>query len=165
MAVPFKVCTKRSDPSLVTEADVQPPSLVVGRVRAGGDLPVALLARDPGLDVVLLGGGRSEIAGGGDHDPVGDAEAGDDVLLDGEDLLVVVARTLREGEEEHLHLVELVHPEDAAGVAPGGAGFTPKAGGVARVAQRELVGGQDLALVQRRRGRPRRSRSGTARHL
>src|SRR5260221_7912020 len=30
------------------------PRLVVGRVRAGGQLPVALLARDPGLAVVLL---------------------------------------------------------------------------------------------------------------
>ena len=78
-------------PAPVTEADVQPPGLIVGRVRAGGDLPVALLARDPCLDVVLLGGGRPEITGGGDHDPVGDAEAGDDVLLDGEDLLVMVA--------------------------------------------------------------------------
>src|SRR5207248_5953226 len=35
-------------------AGVQPARLVVGRVRAGGELAVALLPGEPGLDVVLL---------------------------------------------------------------------------------------------------------------
>src|ERR1035438_7979200 len=63
---------------------------------------------------------------------------------------MMLAGTLGESEEEHLHLVELVHPEDAPGVAPGRARLAPEASGVTRVTQRELLRGQDLTLVERR---------------
>src|SRR2546421_12733653 len=43
--------------------NAEAPRLEVGRVRGRGDLAVALLGREPGLDVVLLRRGRAEVAG------------------------------------------------------------------------------------------------------
>src|SRR5687768_10121041 len=63
---------------------IEPPSLKVGRVRAGSDLSVALLARDPRLAVVLLRGRRAEVANRDVDDPVGDLESAEDLLLDRE---------------------------------------------------------------------------------
>src|ERR1044072_9357794 len=51
--------------------------LVVGRVRAGGQLAVALLARDPRLAVELAGGGGSEVADRDVDDPIRDLEVGE----------------------------------------------------------------------------------------
>jgi hypothetical protein len=47
---------------------------------------------------------------------------------------------------EHLDLVELVHPDDAAGVLAVAAGLAAEAGREAGVAQRQLV--DDLAGVE-----------------
>ena len=54
-------------PLLAAHPDVQAPGLVVGGVRAGGQLAVALLGGQPGLAVVLLGGRVAEV-GDGDVD-------------------------------------------------------------------------------------------------
>ncbi len=51
-------------------------------------------------------------------------------------------------EAEHLDLVELVHAEDPPRVLARGAGLAAEAAGEARVAQRQLVGGDDLVAVQ-----------------
>src|SRR6185436_13018887 len=64
--------------------------------------------------------------------------------------LVLLRRPGRLDEREHLDLVELVDAEDAARVAAGGAGLAPEAGGEAGVAQRQLLGVEDLAGVQGR---------------
>src|SRR5947209_4822275 len=45
-------------------ADAQSPRLEVGRVRRRRQLAVALLAGEPAFAVVLLRGGRAEVAGG-----------------------------------------------------------------------------------------------------
>ena len=58
------------------------------------------------------------------------------------------ADSRRLDEREHLDLVELVDAEDAAGVAAGGAGLAAEAGGEAAVAQRQRLGGEDLAGVE-----------------
>ena len=127
------------------------PCLVVGRVRAGGQLAVALLARDPGLAVVLLRRRRAEVADGDVDDAVGDLQLGEDPLLDRQQPLVLLRRLGGLDEREHLDLVELVDAEDAAGVAAGGAGLAAEAGREAGVAQR-----------QRRRRRGSRRRAGAA---
>jgi len=49
---------------LAAIANLEASSLEIGRVRAGGDLAVAALARQPDLEVDLLGGRRAEVAGG-----------------------------------------------------------------------------------------------------
>ena len=81
--VPFSVCTYSSLPSRRNRM-FSLPGLVVGGVRARGDLAVALLGREPRLDVVLLGGGRAEVADRDVHHPVRQPEALDDLLLVGE---------------------------------------------------------------------------------
>ena len=58
-------------------------------------------------------------------------------------------RPVGRAEAEHLHLVELVHPEDAPGVFAGSPGFAPEATRVAHVAQRQFRLVQDLVHVQR----------------
>jgi len=70
------------------EPDVQPPGLVVGGIRAGGDFPVPPLCREPGLDVIFLGGRRAQVADGDVHHAVGQAERLDEFLLMRQQLLV-----------------------------------------------------------------------------
>ena len=71
---------------------------------------------------------------------------------------MLVGRVLRPHVRVHLDLVELVHAEHPPRVLARRAGLAPEAGRVARVAQRELVRGQDLVHVhpgQRDLGRAR----------
>ena len=72
-AVPFSVWTCSSLP-VAAEADVEPARLEVGRVRRRRDLAVALLRREPRLDVVLLHRRRAEVAGGDVDHAVREAE-------------------------------------------------------------------------------------------
>ena len=59
---------------VLAHADVQAPGLVVGRVRARGQLAVACLARQPRLAVVLLRGRAPEVGDGDVHDAVGQVQ-------------------------------------------------------------------------------------------
>ena len=72
-AVPFSVCSV-SSAALAAVADAEPARLEVGRVRGRRDLAVALLGREPRLDVVLLRRRRAEVARGDVDDAVGEAE-------------------------------------------------------------------------------------------
>ena len=55
-------------------------------------------------------------------------------------------------EDEHLHLVELVHPDDASGVLAVGASLAAEARGPAGIAQREGTRREDLIAVQASQG-------------
>src|SRR4051812_31100817 len=114
-------------PAVRAKTDLQPASLEVGRVRAGGDLAVALLAREPRLDVVLPGGRRTEIAGGNVDDAVREPDRLDELLLDREQPFVLAPRLFRSAVDEHLDLVELMDAEHAARVLPVGARLAAKA--------------------------------------
>jgi hypothetical protein len=72
-------------------ARLQPSRLVVGRVRAAGELTVLALTGQPCLDVVFLRGRATEIACGDVHDAVGHLEVADDLFLDAHEVLVLVA--------------------------------------------------------------------------
>ena len=137
-------------PLLGAEAGVEPPRLVVRAVAAAGELPVALLAREPRLAVELLRRRGAEVAGGDVHHLVRDAEALQDRLLGREDHQVLGRALLRRAEAEHLDLVELVHAQDAARVAAGGAGLAAEAGRIACVADRERGLVEELLHVHRR---------------
>ena len=92
------------------------------------------------------------------HDAVGEPEAADDLLLDGEDRLVLRGRRSGRREDEHLHLVELVDAEDAPGVLAGGTGLAAEARRVAGVPPRQGFGLEDLAGVQAGEGHLRGAR-------
>ena len=71
--------------------------------------------------------------------------------------VVLLPRPLRSREDEHLDLVELVDAEHSARVLPRGAGLAAEAGGVAGVAERQVVAVEDLGAVhrgERNLGRP-----------
>ena len=150
-AVPLSVATWRGPPVRPAVADVEPARLEVGRVRGRGELAVALLARQPRLAVVLLGGRGAEVVDRDVDDAVRDLERLQDLLLDAR----AAARARRRASSgstnaEHLDLVELVHAEDAARVAR--PPRPPRAGSRAR-SRRSAA-----AAARRRASRPRAAR-------
>src|SRR5262245_14016027 len=126
----------------------QASCLVVGGVGAACQLAIAVLAGYPALAIELAGRRRSEVADRDVDDPIRDLEGGEDALLDREDPLVLRPGSVRLDEAEHLDLVELVHAEDAAGVAAGRPGLSPEAGRDAAIALRQVAHLQDLVGVQ-----------------
>ena len=62
------------------EADVGAAGLEGFEVGAGGDFAVELLAGEPDLEVVGLGGGEAHVAGAEQHAAVGQAEEFEDAL-------------------------------------------------------------------------------------
>ena len=134
---------------LRTEAGVEAAGLIVGAVRAAGQLAEALLAREPDLDVVLTGGRGAEVADGDVDHAVREAERLRNRLLDREQMQVLVPALVGMAEREHLDLLELVQAEDAARVATGGARLAAEARREAGVAQRQLGLGEHLAGVER----------------
>ncbi len=136
-AVPLSVCRFAGLPSGRAVADVEAARLVVGRVRARGELAEVPLAGQPGLAVVLLRRRGAEVVDRDRDDAVGDLELRQDRLLDREHPLVLGAALGGLDEAEHLDLVELVHAEDPARVLAGGARLAAEAGREAGVASRE----------------------------
>src|ERR671932_1467935 len=125
-------------------ADREAAGLVVGGVGGAGDLAVGVTARHPGFEVVLTVGGAAEVAGTDVYDAVRDAQAGKDLLLNTEHLLVHRLRLLRRRKGEHLDLGELVDPVEAAARAAVGARLGAEAVGEACDPQGEVVSVQDL---------------------
>src|SRR5208282_3596998 len=107
-----RVGNQFSGPPGLAEADPQAPRLVVRAVRAAHDLSERLLTREPSLDVVLLRRYGTEIPGAHVHDPVRHAELPEHLLGVGPQLLQDGRRVLRSTEDELLHLLELVDPEN-----------------------------------------------------
>src|SRR6266576_5739605 len=130
-------------------ADLEAPGLVIRCVRRRRDLAVALLRWEPGLDVVLLRRRCAEVAGGDVDDAVRELEFLYELLFDVEQPVVLLARPLRSGEDKHLDLVPLMDAEHPARALAVRAGFTAEARRVPRVAQRQMVGVQDLRAVHR----------------
>ena len=129
-------------------ADAGAARLIGLAVGAGGDLAVGLLARQPDLEIVGLGGGDAHVAGRQRHHAVGQLEQLQHSLgVPGELLESVVARP-RRGELHQLHLVELVLTDEAAHVLAVGAGLGPETRRVGDVAQRQLRLVEDLVAVQ-----------------
>src|SRR2546430_12629913 len=136
---------------LVAVPDGQPPGLEGGAVGGGGDLAVAALRRYPRLAVVLAGRAAAEVAGRHVDHPVRDLHLGEHLLLDREQAQMLVVRLLRPAVREHLHLVELVYPEDPAHVLAVAARLPPEARGPPSVPARP-VEVEDLPGVVRGEG-------------
>ena len=129
-------------------ADPEAAGLVVGRVRRRGQLPIALLRREPRFEVVALGRRGAQVRRRNVDDTVGEPELLREGLLGREQPVVLVPGFLRANVREHLHLVELVDAEHPARIAPGRARLPAEVRGEGRIAERELVRFKDLAHVQ-----------------
>jgi hypothetical protein len=89
----------------------------------------------------------AQVAGGDVDHPVRQLQGLEDLLLAGQQQLVLGGRRLGEHERHHLHLVELVDPEDAPGVLAVGPDLAAEAGREADVAQRQGAGVEQLVAV------------------
>src|SRR5690606_42004262 len=79
------------------------------------------------------------------------SDLGEHLLFPGEQPKVLLGRLLGPAVREHLHLVELVHPDDAAGVLAVRTSLSPEAGRPAGVAARRTWRKiDDLIAVVRR---------------
>ena len=143
-SVPLSVETARVEPSSLRSRMFRRRAWYSVQFGGGGELAVAALGRDPRLGVELAGCGGAEIAGGGVDDAVRHLDLGEHLLLHAQQVLVLLVGVLLLGVDEHLHLVELVHADDAGGVLACCAGFTAVAGAPAAVAQRAVLKVQDL---------------------
>ena len=107
-------------------------------VGAGADLAVEVLAGEPDLEVVGLGGGEAHVAGAEEHAAVGKAEAFEDGLGVAGEGFVLGVGLLGRGELDQLDLLELVLADHAADVFAVGAGFAAEAGSVGAEGDGEL---------------------------
>ena len=130
-----------------TFANVQTASLIFGAVGGGGQLTVATLGRHPSLAVELAGCGRAQIAGSGIDDAVRHLDLAEHFLLHGQQVLMLLVGVLLLGVNEHFHLVELVHADDAGSILASCASLTAVAGAPAAVTQRTVRQVENLVLV------------------
>ena len=141
---PLRVCTSSGLPV----SGVAPPRTHAARlerlaVAARGDLAVALLPRQPDLDVVGLRGGESDVAGAQRDDPIREAEAREDGLGMGREHLQRVVGLVRADDVHQLHFLELMlaqHPSRVLAVRPR---LAAKAGRVADEPHRQFLGLQN----------------------
>src|SRR6202035_3099725 len=111
-------------------------------------LPVALLAWEPRLDVVFLSRRGTEVIHRDRHNAVWNRELLTDLLFDRQQPLVLGGALRRQDEREHLDLVELMDPEDAACVPPRRTRLAPEARREPRVAEWQRVLREDLVGVE-----------------
>jgi hypothetical protein len=131
---------------------IQPPGLERGAVRRGRELAVGALAGRPRLALELARHAGPQIAGGDVDDPVRQLDGGEHPLLPAEEALVLGLGVVRAGVDGHLDLVELVHPDDAAGVLAVGPELAAEARRPAGVTARPGGEVEDLVGVVPARG-------------
>mmetsp|Transcript_13240 Transcript_13240/g.25353 ORF Transcript_13240/g.25353 Transcript_13240/m.25353 type:complete len:498 (-) Transcript_13240:8-1501(-) len=121
---------------------LQPTALIVRAVAARHQLAIGLGRGEPRLEVVLLGGGVVERARDDVHDAVREPQVLIKRLRVGEHLLLHLPGVvpLARGDAELLHLLELVHAENAERVAPVGANLLAEASGVPGVPLGQVLG-------------------------
>ena len=130
-----------------TFANVQATGLVFGAVGGGGQLAVATLGRNPSFAIELTCCGRAQIAGSGIDDAVRHLNLAEHLLFHGQQVLMLLVGVLLLGVDEHLHLVELVHADDAGSILASSTCFAAVAGAPAAVAQRTVGQVENLVLM------------------
>ena len=126
-------------------AGLHPPGLEIAAVRAAGDLPVGVLARQPDLDVISLARGEAHVPGGQHDHPVRQAQGLQDPLGAGRHALQLLVGAFGKGDRNQLDLVELVLAQHPSGVLAGRTGLGAEAGGERRHPHRQVLGREDLA--------------------
>src|SRR4030042_7161761 len=129
-------------------ADIRPPRLEVAAVGAGADLQPFLAAGRPDINVIRLGGGKTEVAGAELADTVGQTQSLADILSVAGKLFQLVIGSFRRNEFIKLHLIELVAALDTAGILAGGHLLAAEAGGVSDVVQRQGFFGENFITME-----------------
>src|SRR5690349_5668718 len=128
--------------------DVGAARLEIGERARARHLEPLSDTRRPHLEIVLLGGGEPEVADGHEHHTVRQLQPAQHFLRVSRQHLVLGGRIFRAAEAHQLDLVELMHPQQAAGVLPGGTRFAAKAGCVRGVRERQLRPVEDFVAMQ-----------------
>ena len=128
-------------------ADLHRARLVVRAVRARHQLAVRAVPGEPALQVVLLRRRVVQRARHDVHHAVRQVQRLVELATVLDHVLVHVPALLRLADHELLHLVELVHAEDAPRVLPVRARLLPEVRREARVLQRQVLLVQPLAHV------------------
>src|SRR5215475_1493907 len=108
-------------------ARVHAPGLKLAAQRAGGNLAIGVLPRQPYLDVVGFLRGEPHVAGAQRDHTVVQIEAPQHFLGAGEHAFVLVFALLRRGDGDEFHFVELVLADHAARIFAGRTGLGAKA--------------------------------------
>ena len=137
---------------VTAKADLGPARLELLAVRAGRDLAVCALTREPDLEIVGLGRGEPEVSRRKRDDAIRELEPLQDLLRVRREPLECLVGAFGLGDLRQLHLVELMLADEAADVLAVGARFAPEAGSVGAVGEREVSGLEDLAGMQVRHG-------------
>ena len=129
------------------KADGSASGLIILKVGAGGDLHIPTVRRHPDLNVVGLGGGEAQIAGGEtDHTVRQTQHLQNTLRVVGQGLQLVVGG-LRIGKLDQLHFIELVLTDQTPGIATRGACLRTEAGGIGTEFHRQLTAFQNIAPV------------------
>ena len=110
-------------PVAILESKLHPARLEIFAVRATGYFQVRILSRRPDLNVVALGRRKTQIAGAQFDDSIMQAEQLQYAFCVSCKRFQFVIRFFRRRDFDQLHLVELMHAENAAGFAARRAGF------------------------------------------
>src|SRR5207253_10819010 len=98
--------------------DAGPSSLERLEVAAGRDFSERALSGKPGFDIVCFGRSEAQVPGAQGHDAVVQVQSFENLLGVSRKTLQVVVGAFRTAEHDQLDLVELVLPDEAAGVLP-----------------------------------------------
>src|SRR5687768_52156 len=131
-----------------TEAYVGAPGLEVGEGAGAGALQPGLDSRGPHLEVVGARRAVSGVAAGQLRHPVGQLQAAEHRLGVAGEQGVLRFAGVGSDEPDQLDLVELVYPEQPAGVFPRGARLAAKAGSERHIGERQHPGFENLVAVQ-----------------
>lgn len=134
------------------ETDLKTTGLVVETIRARDKLLVLSLEREPGLEIVLLGGGVVESSRDDRDDAVWKAEGLVEGFRGGNHFVKGFPRMLRVGNDELLDLLELMHTEDSPCISSVRTGFTTIARRESGVGNWEVVLGEPFVGVEARDG-------------
>src|SRR5438105_10993824 len=98
----------------VLESEIHPSRLKIREVRATRNFQIGVLSWRPNLDVVGLGRTKAEVAGAKFNHAIMQPEQLQNFLGIGGQSFMLLVGTLRGGDFDQLHLVELMNPNDPA---------------------------------------------------
>jgi hypothetical protein len=114
---------------LGAKSNFQGSALVIGAVRAGDQLLVLALEGEPGLEIVLLGGGVVQSTRDDGHDTVWNAKGLVEFLGVGDHVVKLLPGLLWVSEDELLDLLELMDTENTPSITAVRTSFSSVASG------------------------------------